>query len=59
MDNLYYRDSLVIKGHLDSNVYQEVPLDSDKQVFQKLKSLVETYRSNLTKREVDYLTNFK
>ena len=59
MDNLYYRDSLVIKGHLDSNVYQEVPLDSDKQVFQKLKSLVEKYRSNLTKREVDYLTNFK
>ena len=59
MDNLYYRDSLVIKGHLGSNVYQEVPLDSDKQVFQKLKSLVETYRSNLTKREVDYLTNFK
>ena len=59
MDKLYYRDSLVIKGHLDSNVYQEVPLDSDKKVFKNLKSLVEKYRSNLTKREVDYLTNFK
>ena len=31
MDKLYYRDSLVIKEHLDSNVYQEVPLDSDKK----------------------------
>ena len=41
MDKSYYRDSLVIKEHLDSNIYQEVPLDSDKKVFQKLKSLVE------------------
>ena len=30
MDQLYYRDSLVIRGHLDSNFYQEAPLDSDK-----------------------------
>ena len=50
---------MVIKGNLDSNVYQEVPLDSYKKVFENLKSLAEKYRSNLTKREVDYLTNFK
>ena len=31
MDKSYYQDSLVIKGHLDSNFYQEVPLDSDKK----------------------------
>ena len=30
MDKSCYRDSLVIKGHFDSNVYQEVPLDSNK-----------------------------
>ena len=42
MGKSYYQDSLVIKGQLDSNFYQEVPLDSDKKkVFQKLKSLVE------------------
>ena len=52
-------DSLVIKGHLNSNVYQEVPQDSDQKDFQKLKSLVEKYRSNLTKKEVDYLTKFQ
>ena len=35
MDKSYYRDSLVIKGHLDSNLYQEVPLDSDKKKYLK------------------------
>ena len=37
MDKSYYRDSLVIKGHLNSNVYQEVPLDSDKKDISKIK----------------------
>ena len=31
MGKSYYQDSLVIKGQLDSNFYQEVPLDSDKK----------------------------
>ena len=30
-----------------------------KKEFKKLKSLVEKYRSNLTKKEVDYLTKFQ
>ena len=50
---------MVIKGHLDSNIYQEVPVDSHKKVFKKLKPLVERYSNNLTEREVSYLTNFK
>ena len=33
MDKSFYQDSLVMKGHLDSTVYQEVPLDSHKKVF--------------------------
>ena len=49
MDKSYYQDSLVIKGHLDNNVHREVPLDSDKKVFKKLKPLVEKYRSNQLK----------
>ena len=59
MDKSYYRDSLAIKRQLDSNVYQELSLDSDKRVFKKLKSLVEKYRGNLTKRKVIYLTKFQ
>ena len=37
MDKSYYRDSLVIKGHLNSKVYQEVPLDSDEKNISKIK----------------------
>ena len=59
MDKSYYRDYLVIHGYFDSNVYQDVPLESDKNVFQKLKYLVKKVQSKLTKNEVDYLTNFK
>ena len=47
MDISYYSDSLVIKGHLD--VYQKVPLNYEKKDFKNLKSLVEKYKSNLTK----------
>ena len=59
MDKSCYRDSLAIKRQLDSNVYQELSLDSDKRVFKKLKSLVEKYKGNLTKRKVVYLTKFR
>ena len=59
LDKSYCWDSLVIKGHLDSNVYQEVPLDSNQKVFHTLKSLAGKCRSNLTKREVDYLIDYK
>ena len=41
MDKSYYWDSLVIKGDLDSNDYEEVQLESDKKDFEKLKSLEE------------------
>ena len=53
MDKTYYRDHLVNKEHLHSKVYKEVPLDSDKPL------LVEKYKSNLTSKEIKYLTDFK
>ena len=34
MDKTYYRDHLVNKEHLHSNVYKEVPLDSDEKRLQ-------------------------
>ena len=33
MDKTYYRDHLVNKEYLHSNVHKEVPLDSDKKVY--------------------------
>ena len=36
MDKTYYLDNLVKKEHLHSEVYKEVPLDSDKKVHEQL-----------------------
>ena len=54
MDKSYCGDCLIIKGHLNSHVQQELHLDFDKKVFEKLKLFVENYRSNLINREVGY-----
>ena len=59
MDKTYYRDHLVNKEHLYSTVCKEVPLDSDKKVYKLLLLLVKKYKSNLTSKEIKYLTDFK
>ena len=48
-----------IKEHLFSKVYKEVSIDSDKKVSLNIKEHVKKYKSLLTKKEVDYLINFK
>ena len=58
MDKTYYRGHLVNKEHFHSNLYKEVPLDSDKRSLQTV-LLVEKYKSNLTSKEIKYLTDFK
>ena len=58
MEKYYYRDKIV-KEQLLSNVYKDVSLRSDKQVFKNLKEHEEKYESILLKKEVDYLKNFK
>ena len=58
MDKNYYGDKKV-REHLLSNVYKEVSIDSDKKVFNNLKEHVKKYESILTKKEIDYLINFK
>ena len=59
MDKTYYRDHLVKKEHLHSNVYKKVPLDSEKKVFKLSLLLVEKCKSNLTSKEIKYLADFK
>ena len=58
MDKNYYQVKIV-KEHLLSNAYKEVSIDSDKNVFKKLKEHVKKYESILTKKEIDYLITFK
>ena len=43
MDKTYYREHLVNKEHLNSNVYKEVSLDSDKKLYKQLLLLIEKY----------------
>ena len=58
MHENYYRDKIV-KEYLLSSVYKEVSVDSDKIVFKILKGDVKKSESILTKKEIDYLINFK
>ena len=59
MDKTYYCDHLINKEHLHSNVYKEVPLDSDKKVYIQLFLLFEKYKPNLPSKEIKYLAYFK
>ena len=59
MDKTYDRDHLVNKEHLYSKLYREVPLDSHRRVYKQLLLFVEKYKSNLTSKEIKYLTDFK
>ena len=59
MDKTYYHDHLVNKELLNSKVYKEIPLDLDKKVYKQLLLIVEKYKSNLTSKEIKYLTDFK
>ena len=52
LDKTYYRNHLVKKEHLHSNIYKEVSLDTDKKVYKQLLLLVEKYKSNLTSKEI-------
>ena len=58
MDKNYYKDQLVMP-HLLSNVYKEVSRDSDKKVFKNLLEHIKKHKDIFSKKEMDYLTNFK
>lgn len=59
MDSDYYRDHLVLQGHLESNTYSKVKGDCDTKVMKNLKDHIETHKSCLTVKEIDFLTKFK
>ena len=59
MDKTYYRDHLVNKEHLNSKVYKEGQLDSDKKVQKLLLLLAEKCKSNLTSKEIKIFNWFQ
>ena len=58
MNKNYYRDKIV-KEHLLSNLYKELSIDNDKEIFKTLKEHVKKYESTLAKKVIDYLINFE
>ena len=58
MESSYYRDHLVLEGHLTSNTYQQIKDDCDVTVMKQLKDHVKKYKNCLTDKEIDYLTKF-
>ena len=58
MDTTYYRDSLVLEGHLNSDAYEKIPIDEDKVVVQNLRKLVDRHKDSLTDKEQQFITDF-
>ena len=59
MDKSFYKNKLILNGHLDNDVYMKIDKKSDQIVFRKMKELVTKHKPNLTNKEFKYLTNFK
>lgn len=59
MTKEFYRDRLVMEGHLTTSSYKKVNENCDKIVFSKIKDHIQNYKEILTKNEIDYITNFK
>ena len=59
MDTPFYRDKLVMEGHLNTNSYSLVENDCDVKVIKALKQHVQKYEHCLTEKESDYLTNLE
>ena len=59
LDKIYYRDKLVLQGHLESDTYEKVSNNEDNNVMKNLKKLVQKHQNALTKKEQDFLTDFQ
>ena len=59
MDKDFYREKLVLQGHLNGNDYKEVTLDQDNIVMRNLKTLVNKYQDVLTTKEQQFITKFE
>ena len=51
MDKCFYRDKLVLRDHLHTQTYKEVPSNCDENVIQDLKRLMVDFRDCLTDKE--------
>ena len=59
MDKSHYCDHLVNKEHLHSNIYKEVPLDSNKKSLQTVTFISPKIRLKFNIKKNRHLTDFK
>ena len=58
MDTDWYKNKLVLETHLYTSTYTAIPAYKQYQVIKNLNNLIKKYKSNLTEKEIDYLTKF-
>ena len=59
MDKEFYEKKLILNDHLnDPNTYREINPNSDHETAKKLNTLMKKHASCLTKKEMDYVTNY-
>ncbi len=58
MDKSYYRDTLVLHGHLNTSTYFKASSNEDEIVMKNLKSLIKKHNVTLTKKEQNFITDF-
>ena len=57
MDKEYYVNNILLNGHLINPIYKSIRSNTDQNVFQNLRQLVDTYSPNLTKKKEYALNN--
>ena len=58
MDKDFYRDKLVLEGHLHTNDYRRVNDDEDIKVMKDLKTITKIYEKELTTKEQQFIHDF-
>ena len=48
MNSFYYEHEIVMKEHLNTNTYERVGDNADKEVFRKSRKLIEKFENHLT-----------
>ena len=59
LDKSFYRDTLVVEGHLNSPTYIKADNNSDQKVFINMNKLAAKHKECLTKDEMNFLTKYE
>lgn len=58
MDKLHYRE-MVLNELTNSSFYRKLSTNEDRHTMLRVEKFIKKHTENLTKNEIDYLTNFE